>query len=59
MFPPTGGTSISAASAQKGDTIVPGTLRSYQVYSRDANGAFCPTPTGDGWNVSNAQRVIW
>jgi hypothetical protein len=58
-FPPAGAPTISAESALKGDTIVPGTLRSYQVYSRDANGAFCPVPTGDGWNVSNAQRVIW
>jgi hypothetical protein len=59
VFPPAGGSSISAQSAAKGDPIVPGTLRSYQVYSRDSAGGFCPAPAGDGWNVSNAQRVIW
>jgi hypothetical protein len=59
VVPPAGALSISAQSALKGDTLFPGSMRSYQVYSRDANGAFCPAPTGDGWNVSNAQRVIW
>jgi hypothetical protein len=59
VFPPTGALTISAQSALKGDPLAPGSMRSYQVYSRDSNGSFCPTPTGDGWNVSNAQRVIW
>jgi hypothetical protein len=34
-------------------------MRSYQVYYRDASLGFCPAPTGNTWNVGNAQRVIW
>ena len=59
VFPPSGALPISAQSALKGDALLPGAMRSYQVYSRDANAAFCPAPAGDGWNVSNAQRVVW
>jgi hypothetical protein len=58
-FPPPGGLSISAQSAALGDPILPGSMRSYQVYYRDPNLAFCANPPGNSWNVGNAQRVIW
>ncbi len=51
--------SVSARSAVLGDPIAPGTTRSYQVYYRDPNLAFCPTPAGNSWNVSSAVRISW
>jgi hypothetical protein len=58
-FPPPAAPSISAQSALRGDTIAPGSTRSYQVYYRDPSATFCPNPPGNGWNVSGAQRVHW
>jgi hypothetical protein len=57
--PGTGDASISARSAALGDPIAPGSPRSYQVYYRDPNLAFCPSPSGNSWNVSSAITVIW
>jgi hypothetical protein len=57
--PGPGDPSVSARSAQLGDPITPGTPRWYQVYSRDANQAFCPPPAGSTYNISNGQRVDW
>ena len=51
--------SITARSAALGDTISPGEMRYYQVYYRDPNLAFCPSPTGDGWNVSSGISIAW
>jgi len=59
VFPPTGALSISAQSAAKGDPIPPGATRRYQVYFRDPDPVFCPTPIGNGFNVGNALRVVW
>jgi hypothetical protein len=59
VFPPSGALSISAQSAALGDPIAPGSMRSYQVYYRDSSLSFCPAPSGNTWNVGNAQRVIW
>jgi hypothetical protein len=59
VFPPSGALSISAQSAAKGDPIIPGSVRRYQVYFRDPSPTFCPTPIGNGFNVGNAQRVLW
>jgi hypothetical protein len=53
--PPAGALSISARSSFLGDTIVQGETRTYQVYYRDANVAFCP----HGFNVSNGLTVTW
>ncbi|MBK7642891.1 MAG: hypothetical protein IPJ19_07545 [Planctomycetes bacterium] len=58
-FPPSGGLSISARSAQLGDPIATGSTRSYQVYYRDPSATFCAAPPGNTWNVGNALRVAW
>jgi hypothetical protein len=57
--PAPGDPSISARSAQLGDTITPGSTRSYQVYYRDPSLTFCPAPAGNTWNVSSATRISW
>jgi hypothetical protein len=57
--PQAGDPSISARSAALGDVIHAGDTRVNQIYYRDHDPAFCPVPTGDTWNVSNAMRVSW
>jgi hypothetical protein len=57
--PGPGDPSITARSAALGDPIVSGTSRWYQSYYRDANAAFCPAPTGNTYNISNAIQVNW
>jgi hypothetical protein len=54
--PQPGDLSITARSAELGDTIQPGDTRYYQVYYRDSNLTFCPP---DAFNVTNAIRVGW
>jgi hypothetical protein len=51
--------SITARSAALGDTIHPGDMRYYQVYYRDPSLTFCPSPMGDGWNVSSGISIAW
>ncbi|MBK7643209.1 MAG: S8 family serine peptidase [Planctomycetes bacterium] len=46
--------SVTARSAQLGDTILSGTSRYYQTYYRDPNLSFC---TGGGFNISNGIRI--
>jgi hypothetical protein len=58
-LPPLAGPSISARSADLGDTIQPGTSRWYQVYYRDPSPTFCPEPQGSTFNVSNAVEISW
>jgi hypothetical protein len=58
-FPPAGSAPISTQSALLGDVILPGSMRSYQVYYRDPDTSFCASPPGNTWNVGNAQRVVW
>ena len=36
-----------------------GTTRVYQVYQRDSDPAFCPSPAGSTFNVSNGYRIAW
>jgi hypothetical protein len=57
--PTLGDLSISARSAALGDVIDVGESRVYQVYYRDPNLAFCPTPAGKAWNVSSGLRISW
>jgi hypothetical protein len=57
--PGPGDPSISTRSASLGDPIAPGSTRSYQVYYRDPNLAFCPAPQGDSWNVSSGVSIAW
>ncbi len=57
--PGAGDLPITTRSAQLGDTIAPGSTRSYQTYYRDANPGFCPAPQGNTFNVSNGVRVVW
>jgi len=51
--------SITARSAALGDTINPGEMRYYQVYYRDPSLSFCPSPSGDAWNVSSGIAIQW
>jgi hypothetical protein len=57
--PQAGDPSITARSALLGDPITSGTARFYQVYYRDPNLAFCPSPQGNTFNVGNALRIEW
>ena len=57
---PSGGDpSIRTQSANLGDTIPSGATRIYQVYYRDSDLTFCPAPTGNSWNVTNAVSIVW
>ena len=57
--PGPGDPSITARSAVLGDPIAPGDVRFYYVYYRDPDLSFCPSPTGNTFNVGNALRVVW
>ena len=57
--PTAGDPSVSARSAALGDPIPLGATRHYQIYYRDPNLAFCPSPTGSTWNASNALSAVW
>jgi hypothetical protein len=50
---------VHTRSAALGDTIAAGDMRYYQVYYRDPNLAFCPSPQGNTWNVGNGLIVTW
>ncbi len=58
-FPGAGDPSISARSAQAGDPLQPGMVRYYSVVYRDTDLAFCPSPQGASFNITNAIRVAW
>jgi hypothetical protein len=51
--------SISAQSAAHGDVLSAGETRFYQIYYRDPDVSFCPSPMGDTWNIGNAMSVAW
>lgn len=57
--PQVGDPKVSVRSAALGDPITAGTNRVYQVYYRDPNLTFCPSPIGNSWNVSNGLRIGW
>jgi hypothetical protein len=57
--PGPGDPSITTQSANLGDPIAPGSAREYLVYYRDPNLAFCPSPPGDSWNVSQSLAITW
>jgi hypothetical protein len=57
--PAPGQPSIGVRSATLGDPLAPGAVRLYQVYYRDPNLGFCPSPQGNTFNVGNALRVVW
>lgn len=57
---PVGGDpSVSAQSANLGDTLFPGATRFYQTYYRDPNPTYCPDPPGSTFNISSGLRVTW
>ncbi len=58
-FPNGSDPSISARSAALGAPIPVGATRTYQVYYRDPNPAFCAPPTGSTFNISNAVAIFW
>jgi hypothetical protein len=57
--PVNGQPSVSERSAELGDPIPAGGTRFYQVYYRDPDPSFCPTPQGSTFNVSNAVELLW
>ena len=59
--PGPGDPSITTQSTNLGDPIAPGSgaVRYYQVYYRDPDLTFCPTPPGNSWNVSNGLGITW
>jgi hypothetical protein len=57
--PHAGDPSVSAQSAALGDPLFFGAARVYQVYYRDPNPSFCPSPPGGTFNVSNGIAVTW
>jgi hypothetical protein len=57
--PGSGDPTISARSAALGDVIAAGSTRYYQVQYRNASLTFCPAPTGDTFNVTNAVWANW
>ena len=57
--PGPGDPSITARSAALGDPIPPGQRRYYQTYYRDGSPSFCPLPTGNSFNATNALRITW
>ena len=59
VVPSGGQPSISARSALLGDPLSAGAVRSYQIYYRDPDLAFCPFPAGNTWNVTQALRATW
>ncbi|MBK7643381.1 MAG: hypothetical protein IPJ19_10055 [Planctomycetes bacterium] len=60
QYPGPGDLSISARSAQLGDVLLgSGAQRVYQVWYRDPLASFCPPPTGQNHNVTNALLVGW
>jgi Tol biopolymer transport system component len=50
---------ISARSATLGDPIPMGATRSYQVYYRDPDPSFCPSPQGSTYNITNSLSAVW
>jgi hypothetical protein len=54
-----GDLSITARSAQLGDTIAQGSTRVYQVYYRDPSATFCAAPQGSTFNVTNGVIIDW
>jgi hypothetical protein len=54
-----GDPSVSARSTAIGDTIPGLGTRVYQVYYRDPDLSFCPSPTGSTFNISSGLRVTW
>jgi hypothetical protein len=59
VAPMSGDLPITAQSAALGDPIPSGATRYYQVYYRDPLLSFCPSPSGDSWNVGNAVAITW
>ena len=51
--------SISARSAALGSAISVGATCTYQVYYRDPSASFCPSPTGNLYNISSAVAIVW
>jgi len=57
LYPAAGELSITARSAQLGDTITTGSDRHYQTYYRDPDTSFCAI--GGTYNISNGVTVHW
>ena len=58
-YPGAGDPSISARSATLGDPIPTGGTRVYMTYYRDSSLTFCPAPTGNTFNSTQAILLVW
>ncbi len=59
VAPQVGEPSISSRSAERGDPLIAGATRHYQVFYRDPTSSFCPSPAGNTFNISNGRSVSW
>jgi len=59
VAPVPGDPSVSARSAARGDALTLGSTRHYQVYYRDPDAIFCPSPSGNTYNISSGLTVVW
>ena len=50
---------ITVRAAALGQPNNPGDIRWYQTYYRDNSLTFCPSPTGDTFNITNAVQLTW
>jgi Tol biopolymer transport system component len=50
---------ITTRSAALGDPIAPGSTRYYATFYRDTNASYCPPPSGNAWNMSQAIAITW
>jgi hypothetical protein len=57
--PELGDPSISERSAALGAPIPMGATRHYQTYYRDPALTYCPSPSGNTWNVGHALSTVW
>ena len=58
-YPGAGDPSISARSATLGDPIPAGGTRVYMTYYRDPSMGYCPAPTGNTFNSTQAILLVW
>lgn len=58
-YPRSGDPPITVRSAARGDPLAPGAVRNYQVWYRDGDPAFCASPAGGDFNVTNGVRITW
>lgn len=59
QVPGVGDPTLSQRSAAEGDVLQAGSTRTYQVFYRDSDPLYCPSPSGNTFNMSNGLRATW